>query len=51
MIHRGRMNKETQSLRVTILEESGSGELQSISGSMEITQDETGHNYKFSYEF
>ena len=44
------MSKETQSLEVTILEGSGSGELQNISGSMLIVQDGNGHRYEMMFE-
>ena len=44
------MDKETQSREISILSGSGSGELQTISGSMNITQDENGHSYEFTYQ-
>ncbi len=50
LLHKGHMNKESQSLEVTILEGSGSGELQSISGSMLIVQDASGHRYELTFE-
>lgn len=50
LLHQGSMSKEAQSLEVTVLEGSGSGELRTISGSMLITQDANGHRYEFSYE-
>jgi len=50
LVHKGHMNKESQSLDVTILEGSGSGELQNISGSMLIIQDTNGHRYEFTFE-
>jgi hypothetical protein len=50
LVHRGHMNSESQSLEVLILEGSGSGELQGISGSMLIEQDEGGHRYELSFE-
>ena len=50
LLHTGQMNPESQSLEVTILEGSGSGELRSISGSMLIIQDESGHRYELTFE-
>jgi hypothetical protein len=50
LIHKGHMSKESQSLEVTILEGSGSGELQNISGSMLIIQDANGHRYELTFE-
>ena len=49
-VHKGHMSKKTQSLEVTILEGSGSGELQGISGSMLIIQDANGHRYEMKFE-
>ena len=50
LVHHGYMSKSSQSLEVTILEGSGSGELKDISGSMLITQDENGHSYELTFE-
>jgi hypothetical protein len=50
LIHKGYMSKESQSLEVVILEGSGSGELENISGSMVIVQDANGHTYELTYE-
>ena len=50
LVHKGYMSKESQSLKVTILEGSGGGELQNISGSMRIVQDENGHRYELTFE-
>jgi hypothetical protein len=50
LVHKGYMSKESQSLEVTILEDSGSGELQNISGSMLIVQDSNGHGYEITFE-
>ena len=50
LVHNGYMSKESQSLDVTILEGSGSGDLQNISGSMLIIQDTNGHRYEFTFE-
>jgi len=50
LVHKGRMSAESQSLDVRILEGSGSGELENISGRMAITQDSDGHSYELVYE-
>ena len=50
LVHQGHMDKESQSLEVKILEGSGSGELEAISGSMTIVQDEGGHSYTLQFE-
>jgi hypothetical protein len=50
LIHRGCMTGDSQSLEVSILEGSGSGELLTITGSMLITQDVNGHGYELRYE-
>lgn len=50
LVHKGYMNKTSQSLEVTILEGSGSGELQNVSGSMLIVQDSNGHKYEVTFE-
>ena len=50
LVHKGFMNAESQLLDVSILEGSGSGELQGITGSMIISQGEGGHNYELSYK-
>lgn len=48
--HQGFMDKETQSLEVTIVQGSGSDELEGISGSMAIIRSEDGHSYELRYE-
>ena len=50
LIHKGFMNNQAQSLEVVILEGSGSGELDNITGSMLIAQNDNGHTYELSYE-
>lgn len=50
LLHKGYMSKESQSLEITILEGSGSGELQNVSGSMVIVQDADGHRYELDFE-
>lgn len=50
LLHSGRMSRESQSLEVNILDGSGSGDLQNISGSLQIIQDADGHRYDLTYE-
>jgi hypothetical protein len=50
LIHKGYMSKESQSLEVVILEGSGTGEFETISGWMVIAQDADGHTYELTYE-
>ncbi|MDH3638620.1 MAG: DUF3224 domain-containing protein [Gammaproteobacteria bacterium] len=50
LVHKGRLGKEDQSLEVEILEGSGSGEFDKITGSMVIVQDANGHTYELTYE-
>jgi hypothetical protein len=50
LVHQGLMSKQSQLLEVTILEGSGSDELQNISGSMQILQDANGHSYELTFE-
>jgi len=50
LIHKGHMTRESQTLQVEILEGSGTGELEGISGSMAITQDSNSHSYELTYE-
>jgi hypothetical protein len=49
LVHKGHMNGETQSLEITVLPGSGSGDLATITGSMLITQSEDGHSYDLRY--
>ena len=49
LLHEGVMTSDSQSLSVKILEGSGSGELNTISGSLEIIQSDDSHNYKLDY--
>jgi hypothetical protein len=48
-MHKGAMSKESQSLEITILDGSGSGELETISGSMSVVQDGGAHSYELKY--
>ena len=50
LVHIGHMSKASQSIEVTILEGSGRGGLQDISGSMLIVQDPNGHRYELTFE-
>ncbi len=50
LLHRGQMTKDSQSLQVDILEGSGSGAFEGISGTMDITQDSNGHTYELAFE-
>lgn len=49
LIHRGFMNKETQTLEILILEGSGQDELETISGSLDIKQVDGVHSYELEY--
>lgn len=50
LIHNGHMSNEGQSLEVKILEGSGHGGLENISGVLEITQKDGVHQYKLTYQ-
>lgn len=50
LLHSGRMSPAAQSLDITILEGSGSGELKGISGAMQIQQGSNGHTYALTFE-
>lgn len=49
LVHKGVMNSEVQSLDVSVLQDSGTGELEGISGVMTITQKDGSHAYSFKY--
>ncbi len=50
LLHNGRMDKESQSLEVIIMENTGTKELENISGSMTITIEDDGtHLYELTY--
>ena len=49
--HSGVMSRGDAQLAVTIVPDSGAGELAGISGTMEIENDEGGHSYALHYEF
>ena len=50
LVHQGQMSENSQTLNIIILEGSGDGELQGISGSLAITQNENGHSYALDYQ-
>ena len=49
LLHSGFMNADSQSLDITILKGSGTGELATISGKMDITKESDKHFYKLDY--
>ena len=49
--HNGVMNKGDAQLTVTIVPDSGAGELTGISGTLEIDNDEGQHSYVLDYEY
>ena len=49
LMHQGLMNKERQQLVVTVVPDSGTGELDGLSGTMTITIVEKKHLYDFAY--
>ncbi|MEP4485829.1 MAG: DUF3224 domain-containing protein [Halioglobus sp.] len=49
LFHHGMMSESAQSLEVTIVNGSGSGELQGIQGDMSITQENGAHSYELHY--
>ncbi len=51
LLHEGAMDSDSQSLQVTILSGSGTDELASITGSLEIIQEDGKHSYVLSYQF
>jgi hypothetical protein len=50
LIHKGAMTKESQSLDVYILEGSGNDELEGITGSLSIVQEDGNHSYELNYK-
>jgi hypothetical protein len=50
LLHNGFMNSDSQSLDIIILEGSGTGELATISGKMDITIEDGNHFYKVDYD-
>lgn len=51
LIHFGQMSAQGQTLDVTIVSGSGTGELQGISGALEIIQEDKEHKYVLNYDF
>ena len=49
--HTGVMNKGDAQLTVTIVPDSGAGELAAIAGAMEIDVGDDGHSYALDYDF
>lgn len=49
LLHTGIMNRGTSSLEVNVVPDSGTGELEGISGTMQINQSEGKHSYEFEY--
>ncbi|MEP5612047.1 MAG: DUF3224 domain-containing protein [Cyclobacteriaceae bacterium] len=50
LMHKGFMDKESQSLEIEIIAGSGSAELTGISGSLKIIQEGEAHAYELTYE-
>lgn len=49
--HFGKMTRGTPELNVTVVPDSGTGELEGLSGKMQIIIAEGKHSYEFDYEF
>jgi len=50
LVHRGFMSPDKQSLEITVLEDTGTEELEGISGKLEIMQDQGKHSYVLDYQ-
>ncbi len=50
LVHSGYMTKEEQSLEIKIVPGSGDGDFKTISGSLEIIQEEGKHRYVLNYD-
>ncbi|MEM9292356.1 MAG: DUF3224 domain-containing protein [Acidobacteriota bacterium] len=50
LVHRGVMTAEEQNAHITIVPDSGTGELEGISGTFVIDNSEGGHRYTLEYE-
>ena len=48
--HSGTMGRGEASLTVTVVPDSGTGELAGIAGTLELNSEEAGHTYVFEYE-
>ena len=51
LLHKGLMNRGEQYLKITVVPDSGTGELVGIQGEMTIEIAEAVHNYSFNYHF
>ena len=49
--HSGTMGRGDASLSVTVVPDSGTGDLAGISGTLELNSGDQGHTYVFEYEF
>jgi hypothetical protein len=49
LIHNGAMTRDTQQLTITVVRDSGTGELTGLAGSMTITIADGKHSYDFEY--
>ncbi len=49
--HSGTMDRGEAGLAVTVVPDSGTGELAGIAGALEISSGDSGHTYVFEYEF
>jgi|TARA_R110002012_G_scaffold283936_1_gene474511 hypothetical protein len=50
LLHNGKMSAETQSLNISVLEGSASGELIGLTGAMRIIQQDGKHSYELDFE-
>lgn len=50
LVHEGYMSPQQQNLHIKILEGTGQGELTGISGTLDITQENSIHSYKLTYD-
>ena len=48
--HSGTMDRGQAALTVTVVPDSGTGELAGISGTLELNSEDSGHTYVFEYE-
>ena len=49
LMHTGLMDRGSPSLKVQVVPDSGTGDFEGISGTMEILIDDSGHHYTFEY--
>lgn len=50
LLHNGNMSPETQSLNISVLEGSASGDLAGLKGAMRIIQQDGKHSYELDFE-